>query len=387
MASKNKKKLKILINAIAALQGGGVTYLNQLLKEWSKDDNMQIDIYGFSKVDLKLKDVKHFNFIDVPNANKSLFWRFIHEKFFIPKLLIKKQHDIAFFPNGMITGHVPSPSISITMFRNMLPFSQRDINKFSSIKVQLRYYLLKYLYIKSYKKANHIIFISNYAKNVISKFIPNISDKSSVIEHGIANQFKKQKDFKKDGYILYVSILNEYKHQLEIVKGLGLFKKNEGYSPRLLLAGFIKEDYRKRLVQVIINSDLEKEVEILGAVEYQILPELYHDAKLVIFASTCENCPNILLEAMATNNAILCSSFQPMPEFLNESGFYFNPEKPESFYSELKKIWNDNELLELKAKESYSLSSNYSWESTSLKTKKLFQKLRGIKNETINTKL
>jgi glycosyltransferase involved in cell wall biosynthesis len=367
--------MKIFINAIAALQGGGVTYLNQLLSEWSQYEDVEIDIYGFSKVDEELKHITFFNFIDVPNASKNLLYRIMHEKVLIPRLLLKNQYDIAFFPNCMVTGFVPSSTVSITMFRNMLPFSRRDIKKFKSVRAKLRYRILKLLYLKSYKKADHVIFISNYAQNVISEYIPNITTKSSVVPHGIAKQFENRKDFQKNGYLLYVSILNEYKHQIEIVKGLGIFKKNEGYAPKLLLAGFIKEDYKKRLFHAIQNNDLENEVEILGAVKYDNLPDLYKKAKLVLFGSTCENCPNILLEAMSTNSSILCSSFQPMPEFLEDAGFYFNPEEPQSFYEKLKEIWNENEKLKEKANSSFELSKQYSWEVTANKTFKIFQSL------------
>lgn len=367
--------MKIFINAIAALQGGGVTYLNQILHQWSKLTGIEVDIYGFLKVDPKLKKVSFFNFIDVPNANRSLVYRFIHEKFLIPKILLKRRYDIAFFPNGMVTGYVPKGTVSVTMFRNMLPFSKRDIDKFKSIKAKLRYKVLKYLYLKSYQKADFVIFISHYAQNIIEKYIPDIKSSSTVIPHGIAKQFIMTKPFQDEGYLLYVSILNEYKHQIEIVDGLGLFKKEEGYAPKLLLAGFIKEDYKRKLIYAIEKNNLRDEVEILGPVPYQELPDLYYKAKLVIFGSTCENCPNILLEAMSTNNAILCSSFQPMPEFLQESGFYFNPENPQSFYLKLKEIWCENEKLQESAQSAYELSKQYSWERTAKKTLKLFQLL------------
>lgn len=367
--------MKIFINAIAALQGGGVTYLNQLLKEWTLREDVEVDIYGFLKVDVSLKSVEHFNFINVDKAHKSLLHRFLHEKLYIPRLLMKTRYNIAFFPNGMVTGYVPEGTITITMFRNMLPFSQRDIDKFSSFKARSRYYTLRFLYLRSYKKVDHIIFISRFAQNVIANHLPGITKKASVIPHGIAGQFYNEKAFRADGYILYVSILNEYKHQIEIVKGLGVFKSKLGYAPKLLLAGYIKDNYAVRLKKVVKECHLEDEVKILGPVEYAKLPDLYESARLVLFGSTCENCPNILLEAMATNNAILSSSFQPMPEFLLDTGFYFNPEVPDSFFLALEKIWDNAALLGQKADESFELSKKYSWKKTASTTLGLFEKL------------
>ena len=57
------------------------------------------------------------------------------------------------------------------------------------------------------------------------------------------------------------------------------------------------------------------------------LHQKYLDADLGLFASSCENMPNILLETMGAGLPIACSNRQPMPEILKNGGEYFDPEK------------------------------------------------------------
>src|SRR3569833_3466394 len=67
----------------------------------------------------------------------------------------------------------------------------------------------------------------------------------------------------------------------------------------------------------------------LGNEPYAQLPGYYQHAKLNLFASSCENCPNILLEALAGGRPVLCSDYQPMPEFGADHVQYFDPYNPE----------------------------------------------------------
>ena len=368
-------KLKIFINAIAALQGGGVTYLNQLLSVIGQDESVHADVYGFKKRDTSLEAYSNLNFIAVDKAvYNSPVKRYKYEKKVLSNILKNADYDIAFFPSGTINTKVPEHTKSVTMFRNMLPFSDNDIQKFSNFKVKLRYKILKRMFLKSFKRADHVIFISNFAQSVIAQFIPEIETKSSVIYHGINDDFRVERGSEVNHSLLYVSILNEYKHQIEIVQGLKKYKDENGTCPKLKLVGYTsKADYFNKLQKEILDIGMSDSVEIVGPVDYKKLPELYKNSEIAIFGSTCENCPNILLESMATGIPILCSDVQPMPEFAEDSVIYFNPESPESFAAALKKI-KSTDLVSLGEK-SKKKSKFFSWNKTAKSTLGTFQTL------------
>ena len=54
----------------------------------------------------------------------------------------------------------------------------------------------------------------------------------------------------------------------------------------------------------------------------------YAEAELVLFASSCENISNILLETMVSGLPIAFPNRREMPEFLGNSVVYFDSEQP-----------------------------------------------------------
>jgi glycosyltransferase involved in cell wall biosynthesis len=98
-----------------------------------------------------------------------------------------------------------------------------------------------------------------------------------------------------------------------------------------------------------------------GPVLYEKLHEKYAGADLCLFASSCENMPNILLEGMASGLPIACSNRGPMPEVLGDAGVYFDPEDPKEIARALKELIASPELRAQKAKASFAKAQGYSW--------------------------
>ena len=98
-----------------------------------------------------------------------------------------------------------------------------------------------------------------------------------------------------------------------------------------------------------------------GAVPYEDLHQMYGQADLGIFASSCENMPNILLETMAAGLPIACSNRGPMPEVLGDAGLYFDPENPADLAQAIRIFLHDPELRYTKAQAAFSRAQSYSW--------------------------
>jgi glycosyltransferase involved in cell wall biosynthesis len=98
-----------------------------------------------------------------------------------------------------------------------------------------------------------------------------------------------------------------------------------------------------------------------GFVEHDRVPELLAAADLCVFASSCENMPNTLLEAMAAGLPIASSDRGPMPEILKDGGVYCDPESPRSIASAIEKIITDEQLRISIAARAKEISEIYSW--------------------------
>jgi glycosyltransferase involved in cell wall biosynthesis len=265
----------------------------------------------------------------------------------------------------------------VTMSRNMLPFEWAEAKRYGVSFTTLRIIVLRWLQSKSFRRANGVIFLTNYAQNIVTKVTGELSGKKSIIPHGLNNRFliKPKEQFEiikysnKNPYkLLYVSIIDQYKHQTNVVEAVSILRK-KGYPVVLNLVGSSYPPALKRLLKKIKKLDKKNEfIRYYGSIPYKDLHKVYKESNLGIFASSCENMPNILIETMASGLPIVCSNKGPMPEVLGKDGLYFNPEEPYEIMSAIETLINNPELRYEKAIASFNSVQKYSWSICSKST-------------------
>lgn len=168
--------------------------------------------------------------------------------------------------------------------------------------------------------------------------------------------------------LLYVSSVDCYKHQWHVVEALARLIAKGHTDLRLRLVGWLHGPSVRRLQKTIARLDMASYVELWGPMSSSELPGVYHSASLFIFASSCENCPMTLLEAMASGLPIACSNRPPMSEFAEDGVCYFDPEDSVSIASAVGNILEDKSLRRDKARRAYELSLSYGWERCARET-------------------
>jgi glycosyltransferase involved in cell wall biosynthesis len=98
-----------------------------------------------------------------------------------------------------------------------------------------------------------------------------------------------------------------------------------------------------------------------GPEPFDALHRHYQAADVGVFASSCENLPNILIEAMAAGVPIACSDRGPMPEVLGDAGVYFDPEQPQEIADALGRLAQDAALRARLAQSAWLGAQAYSW--------------------------
>jgi glycosyltransferase involved in cell wall biosynthesis len=187
------------------------------------------------------------------------------------------------------------------------------------------------------------------------------------VPHGVGIAFKQvvprswPRDADEPVRCLYVSNAAPYKHQWHVVTAIGALRRR-GYNVHLNLVGGGAGRAQRRLDDAIERADPTREfVRCAGFVSPDELPEVLADAHLFVFASSCENMPNTLVEAMAAGLPIACSDRGPMPEVLADGGVYFDPESPDSISDAVERLLTDADLRASCAKRAKVLSDQYSW--------------------------
>ena len=364
----------VVINVLSALSGGGQTNIHNLLQYFPKDYNVTLIVNTKNKKIFSNYKSGNIKIIESKFASKNLLFRLIWEKFILPFKLKSWFCSIYYSPGGSLITKVPQGIIGITTLQNMLPFEEMERKRFP-VNSFLRYKLLflKYIFIYSYKNADKIIFISKYSRDVIKNIIPYVENKSTVIPLGISQKFinskisyKLPKSLIDEDFYLYVSQFDYYKSQKEIIYSWKALV-DKGFKRKLVLVGSKFNKYGDESLLLIKRLNLENFVIYLGFVNYKELPSLYMSAYYLIFASTCEGCPNTLLEMMSFNKPIFCSNWGPMPEFGEDGVIYFDPYKKNDLRDKILKTHNNKSLNLHYSDKAFLLSKKYNSQETIIK--------------------
>ena len=370
--------IRIGIDASNIGLGGGVTHLKEILsnfdEEYFEEKVTAIIVFSSQKVLDQIKEDVFIKKITFPELNVGLLSR-IKFQLFKYDSEIEKRCDILFSITGDYIGAFP---LVVGMSRNMLLY-ERDIWKqIRQPKEIIRFWLNFKKQQKCFKNASGIIFISEYAKKYISSVLDLESKLKRIIYHGISPRFlgvvKNQKpieyySFENPFKLLYVSTVHVYKHQWQVIKAVAALRK-KGIPLQLDLVGsIIFESAGEEMMKVIKKEDPEEKfIKFHGHIPYVNIESFYLNAEGVIFASTCENMPNILIESMASGVPIACSNKEPMPEFLKEGGYYFDSTYVQSIQNAIEKLVSNPSERDIMVSKNIKEVEKYSWRKTSKET-------------------
>ena len=368
----------IVINAISALRGGGQTYLINLLKHYNlSNNNAKIILITHSKNKSIFSNIESdkISIFEAQLASKNIFHRVFWELFVLPIKLKSWNCNVYYAPGGIMLTKTPKNCLSITTLQNMLPFDDTERKRFPFFSyIRFKLWLLRYVFLLSYSLSDKVIFISEYSKSVVKQYLPSVDKKSTVIPHGLNNNFLDSNQvynlpeaLRNTPFYLYVSILDVYKAQKEIIEEWKLLSNQEFDYP-LVLVGPKYNQYGEEVINLITELQLTKQVIYLGEVPYEELPGLYKVSRALIFASSCECCPNILLEKLAAAKPTFCSNIQPMPEFGDEAVIYFDPYTPKDLANKILMLEKDPAVMKTLSEKAYLQASKFDWETTTQNT-------------------
>jgi glycosyltransferase involved in cell wall biosynthesis len=372
-----KGVMRIVMNALSARQGGGQTYVSNLLE--SLPEQLDTEVFVLAPDSLPLPRGKsNLQRIPVTWLVENPYVRAVWEKLCLAPLLKRLGADVLFCPGGIVGTRVPAGCKTVTMFRNMIPFSPQQRRRYGASTMRIRNWLLERAMTRSMAEADCVIFISEFARRVVENRVPRLPGKTVVIPHGVNPVFRNNQEPRPqwapaENYILYVSILDVYKAQLEVVRAFALLKARRPTTEKLILAGPDRSPYGRAVQDEINRLGLRNDVLLTGPVAHDALPSLYRNALINIFASECENCPNIMLEALASGRPLMASSREPMPEFGGDAAVYFDPCSPQELAEKLATIIDDPVRLTELSRKALQRSLLYDGSKAAQRTWELIQ--------------
>lgn len=355
--------------------GGGVNYIRNLLEHASPelDGFAQVHLIGAPRLLVGYPDrpwiVKHA----IADFERSLVHRIRFVATRLAGLLRDIDCDVLYAPGGLVIS--PFRPV-VTISRNMMPFRTAYWSMYPRLSGdRLRLRILRRLNAWSFARADAMIFLSDTARQVIGDFIGRPLRRVRVIPHGVDHgRFKPLRSDRPapgiDGRVrlIYPSRLEPYKHQVEIVQAVEMLADRiPGLEVRL--CGPANPAYRADFEAALARCPKARErIEYLGEVPNADLPRLYAESDLLLFASSCENLPNILIEAMASGIPICSSDRSPMPEICRDACLYFDPADPRSIAQAVLGALGDWTATQARSAQALEYARTYSWDKTARET-------------------
>ena len=344
--------MRIGVSAPFRLHGGGELYLQRVFAEWARSGALRShDVVLYTRPE-NVAPLGLDPAVSVRTASRgdmSSAARIAWENRTIPRLAAQDKVDVLFCPGGTVPIRLDMPTV--VAFRNAAPFCPSVTAASVGLPAWTEFKLIGALMRRAAQRAARVIFISRAFRDLfVEKYgfdpsrgdvIHNGNDGSAAAADADAIIARYQLT---EPYLLGVGHLYGYKRYDKLIQGYALARER-GLATDLVLAGrAIEQRKGASLVELAKELGVAKHVRFLGAVPQQYVAALMEHCRAFVFQSTCENCPNTLLQAMRQGAAIMSADRPVMRELAGDGATYYDPLDASAIATTLLRIDGDREL-------------------------------------------
>ncbi|MDC6466079.1 glycosyltransferase [Flavobacteriaceae bacterium] len=345
------------IDASNIRTGGGKKHLEKFVFHClDEDKNIRFVIVSNNYVNTNFRVLSNVKCITNLLLNYGSLPSMISQLFISTYYFKINKCDFVFAPGGIFLSRFKP---FFTMSQNMLPFDSNSTVNFSIFK-KIKFHLIKVLQLYSFNRSNGVVFLTEYARRIISNKLSN-KVKSIIIPHGISQESHNNYRVKNDHFdILYISDFLPYKNNFNVfiaVKEL----IDEGIDITLTLIGQKDKVQYGRMKEVLRkNKYLRNKIKVLGKISSNNISKYYKNATLFLFASSCENLPFIMLEAMSFGLPIITTNKSPMKDLVKSSNIFFDSQDINDIKKTILLNMKDDKLVNM-SNSNFLESKNYLW--------------------------
>lgn len=355
------ERIRVVINALHAKSGGGITYLRNILPLMADDERLELHLFLhasqitlFHPIDERVK-VHLFNFRQ--GFTRVLVW----EQFALPLLARVMSADVVFSPANFGAMFAPN---HVILLRNALAVAKsepRPSKRLYWLALMVATFVASLL-------AKRVIAVSQYALDTLSM---GNRKKMCVVHHGVDERFRPTADAppaEREAFLLAVADIYVQKNLDNLVRALAKVRTKHP-DVKLKIAGAVIDTwYHERVFTLIQDLQLNDAVEFLYRQPPSALIDLYRRCRAFVFPSTAETFGMPLVESMASGAPIASSNCTAMPEVVQDAALLFDPSDPDAIAEALTRLIDDAELRDSLSRRALERSRHFSWQRTATAT-------------------
>jgi glycosyltransferase involved in cell wall biosynthesis len=369
--------IHILINALAANAGGGVTYIRNVVPQLVARDDVRATILVSHLAD-EIEASPNVSLLHQGNGSAAAlrFWR---EQQTIPKLIARTRADVLINAGNFAVWNSPVPQILLS--RNALYTSknfQDDLRSRGDYRLWLDTNFKAELARASIARAECTVAPSSaFADELLAwtglpvrtiyhgfdqgKFSRNGKSLPPHIQTKLAHSEGALR-------LLFVSHYNYYRNFGTLIRALPLLKKR--LAPRefkLVLTCAFRTGENPGSYKPGSEAALVKELGLtenilqLGAVPYDVLHHLYAACHIYVTAAYAESFAHPLVEAMACGLPVLASDLPIHREICRDAAVYFNAFSEHELANRISQLASSPDLLRDMKEMGLQRATAFSW--------------------------
>ncbi len=310
---------RILINAISLSQGGGRSYVRNLLREVNRDSRGFEFVVLTAAGKIESEEASGIELLEVALPREDglirTIGRVLYEETMLPQR--SRGYDLLYCLADLSPawGRIPT----VAALRNFNIYDRRFYDD-ARTRVLLRLVRL------GVRRARGIVCPTRAAAVAIAPVVGVELDRFSVVHHGIDPEIfsKPQEPVGSDArYMFFPAALERHKNMLR------LFEAMPYIDPEIQLwiagGGGVDPEWAEHLRDRVHALQLGDRVRFLGQVPYEKIRGYYSGSQMLVFPSMLETFGHPLLEAMICGTPVAASDLPPFREVLGDAAAYFDP--------------------------------------------------------------
>jgi glycosyltransferase involved in cell wall biosynthesis len=360
--------IRVGIDASNLEHGGSSTHLVEILANGEPGEHGigRVVVWGPRRVLDKLPQRPWLDLVHVPALDGSRIARLGWQRELSARA--RAGCDVLFVPGQVYLG---SFRPFVTMSRNMLPFDPAERARYRFSRGGVRLFFLRRVQLRTFRRAQGMIFLTDLARDVVVRDAGGLPGRVRVIPHGVSELFRQPPraqrafaSYSADSPFrwLYVSAVEPYKHQPAVAQAAVALRERGLPVAVDFIGNPVVPGTVEAMRAIMARHDPEgRYLRYHGPVPYVSMKAWHSSADAALFASSCENMPNTLVEYMAAGLPIASSDRGIMPRVLGDAGVLLDPESPESIADAMERLMRDESLRASLAQRAYERAQRYSW--------------------------
>jgi len=356
--------MRIAVNAMPSSGYGGLTYLRQILPvlEKRRDPHCWF-VYGRPATIEKIRfEARKIVFREL-RPRGGVVGRLLAEQLRLPALMRADGVDLVYTANNPDLVLAPRPRVIAIRYTE--PYLYREF--FNSRSKQLRCAVLRVLTSVSLRTADHILCVSDYARRVVGAGKPPLSEKTTVVHHGLGAPFLPGRPapcWAPPAFLFTSAKMIGYSNLIRLAEAYALCRARGLREPLLVAGGPHDARFERMLKARVAELGLTEHMRFLGYVDAESMAGAMANARVFIFSSLLEACPNTLIEAMGCGAAIVASDTEPNREVAGEAVAWCDGRNVAAMAEAIWAVARSDEMRRGLQAKAIAQAARFSWERT-----------------------